>query len=181
MRRGIGKTAAGAAMLLVFVAGFAGCVGKTPLYYDIPRRIKVKVEGGIFVRMKPDTSSTQSAAVGAAATGETFKVIDARPAYYRISLPDGQQGWISANPEENWTTRIDENQVKVNLDGGIAVRRKPYDSKSPQIGVAHAQGYVYDIIDTEYSHFKILLPNGHKGWIFAGRPGSRLIEESYTP
>ena len=171
---------AAAVMLCLFLAGFAGCVGKTPLYYDIPRRIKVKVEGGIFVRMKPDTQSTQSAVVGAAVTGETYKVVDARPAFYRISLPDGKQGWISANPEENWTIRIDENQVKVSLDGGISVRRKPFDKESPQIGIA-AQGYVFDIIDTEYSHLKILLPNGRKGWIFAGRPGSRFIEEYYTP
>jgi hypothetical protein len=48
------------------------------------------------------------------------------------------------------------------------------------VGVA-AQGYVFDIIDTEYSHVKVLLQNGKKGWIFVGRPDNRFVEEYYLP
>ena len=179
MRERVAQAAAAIALCLS-LAVLAGCDRKPNLYYDMPHRVKVMVEGGINVRLRPDSQATQSAVVGVAANGETYRVLDARAAFYKISLPDSKVGWISANQEENWTTRVDENIVKVNLDGGISVRQKPYDQKSPQIGIA-AQGYSFDIIDTEYSHVKIALPNGRKGWIFVGRPGSRFVEEIYMP
>ena len=171
---------AAAVFLCLFIAVLAGCGRKPLMYYDMPRKVKVKVDGGINVRLKADSQATQSTVVGTALGGTTYQVFDARPAFYKISLPDAKTGWISANQEENWTTRIDENLVKVNLNGGISVRQKPYDKESPQVGIA-AQGYVFDIIDTEYSHVKVLLPNGRKGWIFVGRPENRFVEEYYTP
>lgn len=154
----------------------ASCSPKIPPYGDIPPRIKV-VHPSVNIRTNPDG---QSAVLAIAQTGETYRVLDAIPAYYKITLPTGASGWISANPIGNWTTRIDENLVKVLLEGGIAVREKPFDRTSPQIGIA-AQGYTFDILAVEYSHYKVLLPNGKKGWIYAGRPDQRLVEPLPLP
>lgn len=157
--------------LIALLLTLPACGRKSPPYGDIPQRIKVRIST-VNIRSTPDS---QSAVLAVGQAGETYRVLDALPAYYKITLPSGVSGWISANPLENWTARIDENLVKVLLEGGIAVRQRPYDKTSPQIGIA-AQGYTFDILAVEYSHYKILLPNGKKGWIYAGRPGQMLVE-----
>lgn len=155
---------------------FTSCT-KGPPYGDIPSKIRIKAKGALYIRTAPDS---QSSIIGIVRYQDVCKVLDAFPVFYKISLPDGLEGWISANPHEQWTTRVDENLVKVNLEGGLAVRKEPFNKESEQIGVA-AKGYTFDIRSVIYSHYKIISPEGKKGWIYIGRPNQSMIEEVFLP
>jgi uncharacterized protein YgiM (DUF1202 family) len=164
-------------LALTLALGIAGCGRSGPAYGDIPSKIKVTVDGNMYVRSAPDS---ESPVVGTAPVGTVLRVIDALPVYYKITLPDGVSGWISANPRENWTVRVDENLVKVMHEGGLAVRKEAYKKDSPQVGVA-AKAYTFDIQTVEYSHYRVVLENGKKGWIYAGRPVQMLVEKVFLP
>ncbi|GEM_PF-7047102 len=151
--------------------GFS-CKSRIILPSGVPSKIRVVKGKSLNVRDLPDS---QSKVIGAAMADIVYNVVDAIPTYYLIRLPNNKQGWIYANIPEKWTTLVDENMVKINLEGGISVRPKPYEVEGPGIGVA-AQDYTFDIIDTVYSHYKIVLPNGRKGWIYAGTPEDKWVK-----
>ncbi len=166
-------------MIKIFLAGLlfvlmASCQ-RHVLPMGVPAKIKLMKNINICVRTEADSVSPL---VGTAEAEKVYQVVDAFPTYYLIALPSGKRGWIYANIPEKWTTLVMENQVKINMEGGISVRTKPYDIKGQAVGVA-ATDYIFDIIDTTYSHYRIILPDGKKGWIYCGGPDDKWIKPVY--
>jgi hypothetical protein len=162
------------ALALLLMAGFS-CKSRVILPAGVASKIKVVKGQSINVRELPDA---QSRVIGAALTNEVYTVVDAIPTYYLIRLPNNKQGWIYANVAEKWTSLVDENVVRINLEGGISVRAKPYDVQGPGISVAPPD-FTFDVLDTVYSHYKIQLPNGRKGWVYAGTPDDKWVKPVY--
>jgi hypothetical protein len=134
--------------LVAVIFVFAASCQRHILPSGVPTKIKLMKSISIYARAEADSVSPL---VGTAEPEKVYEVVDAFPTYYLIALPSGKRGWIYANIPEKWTTLVMENQVRVNLEGGISVRTKPYDIKGPGIGIA-AGDYIFDIIDTTYSH-----------------------------
>ena len=137
----------------------------------IPEKITILKKEGISVRQAADSNAPVITSVF---YKYQYQVIDGLPAWYKIKLPGGEYGWICANPAENWTEQ-QENKVKILLKGGISLREEPYNKDSKITGVA-AEQYTFDILETDYSHFKISLPDNKAGWIYAGKPGDPWVE-----
>jgi len=136
------------------------------------KSVKIIYKGGISVR---DISGSKSKPIGIAYENYVYKVVDVKPAYYKIKFVDGRNGWISANIDNKWTKLVSQNEIKVLLKGGITVREEPFNKKSPILGVA-AYLYTFKIIQTEYSYIKIKLPEDKTGWIYIGPYTNRWVE-----
>jgi hypothetical protein len=154
----------------VFVLMMAACQKKA-FQLDAPKKVKIKIRGMIYANEFPDSKSRQ---IGVVKYGEEYDVLDVWPGCYKISTPDST-GWIWANAASNWTKIVDENTVKIMLKGGLALRKDPFNTNSPVIGIA-APGYTFEVLETEFAYFKVQLPDGKAGWIYAGLPKSRWVE-----
>ena len=137
----------------------------------LPAKVKIIYESGISVRENTDS---KSAIISAAHKGYEYEVTDGYPAYYRIKFLEGKEGWVSANPADNWTEITAGTQVKINHPSGLRVRTEPY-KKGDDIGAA-VSGYSFDLLSAEYSHLKIKLPDNKTGWIYIGNPEQRWVE-----
>ena len=157
-------------VLMVCVA----CKKEATLAEGGPKKIKVILSSGITVREDSKVEPVgKGPKVGSVFKNYEYKVLDTFPLKYKIELPDGKQGWVSANPAGNWT-KVENNKVTI-LHPQALVVRATEDNKSENIGSAH-NSYSYPLLKTEYSHFKIELPDGKSGWIYAGKIDEPWVE-----
>jgi hypothetical protein len=148
-----------------------GCQKKEALT-GLPSEIKVVKRGGITIRSSRGTEYTQ---MGAVLYGKTYRVVDGFPGYYKIRTVDGGEGWISAGYDDGWTERTPDGKVRIAREGGVTIRKAPFNPSSRVLGVA-AEKYSFEVLDAEYFYFKIVTPEGKEGWVYAGNPENHWVE-----
>ena len=162
--------------LFVFFSLFS-CKEKQKNYKNllskyVPESITITKKSGITIKDKFNSKGKVLKKTPLAILGYSFQVINAKPLYYKIQYTKNKVGWISAGIARGWT-KLEDGKVKISLRGGITVRDFPYKKK---IGVA-ANAFSFKILDVIFSYYQVSLPEGGKGWIYAGKIKDRWVDD----
>lgn len=145
-----------------------------PIFAD---QLVVSHQRSITVKQSLDA---ESRTIGIAYSGLMYPIVTKKVGYYLIQLPDGRLGWVQTKAAYIRVKEKEGNLIVV--DEYIPV----YDELSLEGEVIETikEGNSFPIREKSYSYFKIRLPEGIEGWIYAGKPTSpwvSLIREEVSP
>lgn len=155
--------------LIITFATFISCLVSILVAQPV-EMVTIVRDSGISIRSHSDEI------IGQVYPQYSYPVLEKRPAYYFIELPNKKRGWIYANAKKGWTSEA-KGIVNILSEPGINVRKEPFDLKAEIVGFVPT-GYSYKILDTQYSHVKVQTPGDVSGWIYVGTSTDRWVSYS---
>ncbi len=154
------------------MVAFTGGCEKFGTLHSLPESVTVTKKEGLPVYTSYYSKEDR---IGTAEKGKTYRIINGRPAYFEIKLPDEKTGWINASETLSKALQSDEEEtVFIIAQQPVPARKKPYDNASKVISLAKPNAF-YPRVAIEFSQLMIELPGQKTGWIDIGRPRDKWV------